>query len=79
MALDMNHLGGVSGQGNAFVAVLLRDHFKNAVELSKSFFPAGHEGIASRYCGDLGRPGAVFLPVKYNLVILNARNEPQRS
>lgn len=72
----MDNLGSVGRQGHALIAVLFRDHFKNAAQFGECFFTAGHQGVTTGYSGNLGHPRAIFLPVENRLVILDAHGLP---
>ena len=57
-------------QRETLFQVLFGNHLKDTAELFESLFAGWHECITSRNSRDFCYPGAIFLTVEHNLVIL---------
>jgi len=69
VALGMDDFCRVRWKRETFFFVLLENHPKNAVEFFQRLLTGGHQRVTTGNGGNFGNPGAVFLPVKNDLVV----------
>src|SRR5882672_6930042 len=69
VALGMDDFCRVRWKRETFFFVLLENHPKNAVEFFQRLLTGGHQRVTTGNGENFGNPGAVFLPVKNDLVV----------
>src|SRR3984885_12127205 len=66
----MHDFRGITGQCEAFYAVLFSNNLKHASQFLQSLLARGHDGVTSLNRGDFSDPASVLLAIQDDLVVV---------